>query len=71
MCPTQTYHNINRQKNIVHLNLISLLIFIQRFFGVLPLMCVVKATRSCVDSVLPKLFPTSINIVLELLQDGK
>ena len=77
------YLNINWQKNPIHLKIIWFLLEV--FYGVLllPLMCAVKATRSCVDFVLLELFPrvkvvfelpklfACLNIVLELLQDRK
>ena len=46
------YLNINWQKNPIHLKIIWFLFEV--FYGVLllPLMCAVKATRSCVDFVL-------------------
>ena len=71
MCPTCSYHNINWQKNPVHLN-IMLLFFIGSIliYRVLLSLCVVKATKSCVDFVLPKLFP-HLDIVLDLLRDRK
>lgn len=50
---TSSYHNINQQKNPVHLNNS---VFFLKFYGLLPLICVVKTTKYCPDFVPFKLF---------------
>ena len=68
MCLTCSYLNINWLQ-ICILLYIKWFLF-EVFYEVLPLMCAVKVTQSCVDFVLLELFPR-INVVLELLRDAK
>ena len=68
MWSTCRCHKINLAKNPVHFNNVSF--FFKVFYWVLPLMCVVNASRSFTDFVLSKLFP-HITIVLKLLRDRK